>query len=318
MVVTLSHGGYAKSQATGTYQAQRRGGRGKSATRIKDEDFIDKLWVVNSHDTLLCFSTRGKMYWLKVYELPQAGRGSRGRPIVNLLPLENGERITAVLPIREYTEGDFVFMATEHGTVKKTPLTAFSRPRATGIIAVDLRDDDQLVDVQLTDGERDIMLFASSGKAIRFKEADVRPMGRTAAGVRGIRLTKGQRVIALIIVDEGEILTATANGYGKRTPIDDYPIQGRGGQGVIAIQTSDRNGDLVGSLQVDESREMVLISSSGTLVRTPVAEVSILSRNTQGVRLIRLDKGDQLCGLDVLQNEDDVEDEDEGEGEGDE
>ena len=318
VVVTLSHGGYAKSQATGTYQAQRRGGRGKSATRIKDEDFIDKLWVVNSHDTLLCFSTRGKMYWLKVYELPQAGRGSRGRPIVNLLPLENGERITAVLPIREYTEGDFVFMATEHGTVKKTPLTAFSRPRATGIIAVDLRDDDQLVDVQLTDGERDIMLFASSGKAIRFKEADVRPMGRTAAGVRGIRLTKGQRVIALIIVDEGEILTATANGYGKRTPIDDYPIQGRGGQGVIAIQTSDRNGDLVGSLQVDESREMVLISSSGTLVRTPVAEVSILSRNTQGVRLIRLDKGDQLCGLDVLQNEDDVEDEDEGEGEGDE
>jgi DNA gyrase subunit A len=318
VVVTLSHGGYAKSQATGTYQAQRRGGRGKSATRIKDEDFIDKLWVVNSHDTLLCFSTRGKMYWLKVYELPQAGRGSRGRPIVNLLPLENGERITAVLPIREYSEGHFVFMATEHGTVKKTPLTAFSRPRATGIIAVDLRDDDQLVDVQLTDGERDIMLFASSGKAIRFKEADVRPMGRTAAGVRGIRLTKGQRVIALIIVDEGEILTATANGYGKRTPIDDYPIQGRGGQGVIAIQTSDRNGDLVGSLQVDESREMVLISSSGTLVRTPVAEVSILSRNTQGVRLIRLDKGDQLCGLDVLQNEDDVEDEDEGEGEGDE
>jgi DNA gyrase subunit A len=306
VVVTLSHGGYAKSQATGTYQAQRRGGRGKSATRIKDEDFIDKLWVVNSHDTLLCFSTRGKMYWLKVYELPQAGRGSRGRPIVNLLPLETGERITAVLPIREYAEGHFVFMATEHGTVKKTPLTAFSRPRATGIIAVDLRDDDQLVDVQLTDGERDIMLFATSGKAVRFKESDVRPMGRTAAGVRGIRLAKGQRVIALIIVGNGEILTATANGYGKRTSIDDYPIQGRGGQGVIAIQTSERNGDLVGALQVDESREMVLISNSGTLVRTPVAEVSVLSRNTQGVRLIRLDEGDQLCGLDMLQSEDDV------------
>jgi DNA gyrase subunit A len=308
VVVTLSHGGYAKSQPTGTYQAQRRGGRGKSATRIKEEDFVDKLWVVNSHDTLLCFSTRGKMYWLKVYELPQAGRGSRGRPIVNLLPLEQDERITAVLPIRAYTEGLYVFMATERGTVKKTPLTAFSRPRATGIIAVDLRGDDQLVDVQLTDGERDIMLFASSGKSIRFKESDVRPMGRTAAGVRGIRLTDDQSVIALIIVGDGEILTATANGYGKRTPIDDYPVQGRGGWGVIGIQTSDRNGEVVGALQVDETREMVLISSSGTLVRTPVAEVSVLSRNTQGVRLIRLDEGDQLCGLDMLQSEDDVED----------
>ncbi len=310
VVVTLSHGGYAKSQPTGTYQAQRRGGRGKSATRIKDEDFVDKLWVVNSHDTLLCFSTRGKMYWLKVYELPQAGRGSRGRPIVNLLPLEAEERITAVLPIREYTEGQYVFMATEHGTVKKTPLTAFSRPRATGIIAVDLRDDDSLVDVQLTDGERDIMLFASSGKAIRFREADVRPMGRTAAGVRGIRLLPGQRVIALIIVAEGEILAATANGYGKRTPVDEYPIHRRGGQGVIAIQTSERNGELVGALQVDESHEMVLISTSGTLVRTQVAGVSVLSRNTQGVRLIRLDENDQLCGLDLLQTDEDV-DEDE-------
>jgi DNA gyrase subunit A len=306
VVVTLSHGGYAKSQPTGTYQAQRRGGRGKSATRIKDEDFIDKLWAVNSHDTLLCFSTRGKMYWLKVYELPQAGRGSRGRPIVNLLPLEAEERITAVLPIRDYTEGDFVFMATAQGTVKKTPLTAFSRPRATGIIAVDLRDDDSLVDVQLTNGERDIMLFASSGKAIRFHESDVRPMGRTAAGVRGIRLAPGQSVIALIIVGDGEILTATANGYGKRTPVDDYPIHRRGGQGVIAIQTSERNGELVGALQVGDANEMVLISNSGTLVRTPVEGVSVMSRNTQGVRLIRLDDGDQLCGLDVLQNEDDV------------
>jgi DNA gyrase subunit A len=306
VVVTLSHGGYAKSQPTGTYQAQRRGGRGKSATRIKDEDFVDKLWVVNSHDTLLCFSTRGKMYWLKVYELPQAGRGSRGRPIVNLLPLEADERITAVLPIREYTEGHYVFMVTEQGTVKKTPLTAFSRPRATGIIAVDLRGDDSLVDVQLTDGERDIMLFASSGKAIRFHESDVRPMGRTAAGVRGIRLVPGQRVIALIIVGDGDVLTATANGYGKRTPVDDYPIHRRGGQGVIAIQTSERNGELVGALQVDETHEMVLISASGTLVRTPVAGVSILSRNTQGVRLIRLGDDDQLCGLDLLQVDDDI------------
>jgi DNA gyrase subunit A len=316
VVVTLSHGGYAKSQPTTTYQAQRRGGRGKSATRMKDEDFIDKLWAVNSHDTLLCFSTRGKMYWLKVYELPQAGRGSRGRPIVNLLPLEAEERITAVLPIREYTEGQFVFMATEKGTVKKTPLTAFSRPRATGIIAVDLRDDDALVDVQLTDGGKDIMLFASSGKSIRFRESDVRPMGRTAAGVRGIRVSGDQHVIALIIVGEGEILTATTNGYGKRTPIDDYPVQGRGGQGVIGIQTSERNGSLVGALQVETAREMVLISSSGTLVRTPVDEVSVLSRNTQGVRLIRLDKGDQLVGLDLLQDDEDMDDEGyEGDGE---
>jgi DNA gyrase subunit A len=306
VVVTLSHGGYAKSQPTGTYQAQRRGGRGKSATRIKDEDFVDKLWVVNSHDTLLCFSTRGKIYWLKVYELPQAGRGSRGRPIVNLLPLEAEERITAVLPIREYTEGEYVFMATEQGTVKKTPLTAFSRPRATGIIAVDLRGDDRLVDVQLTDGEREIMLFASSGKAIRFQESDVRPMGRTAAGVRGIRLAPGQRVIALIIVGEGNILTATANGYGKQTPVDEYPVYRRGGQGVIAIQTSERNGELVGALQVDEGHELVLISTSGTLVRTSVSGVSVLSRNTQGVRLIRLDEGDQLCGLDLLHSEDEV------------
>ena len=309
VVVTLSHSGYAKSQPTTSYQAQRRGGRGKSATRIKDEDFIDQLWAVNSHDTLLCFSTRGKMYWLKVYELPQAGRGSRGRPIVNLLPLEAEERITAVLPIREYTEGQFIFMVTEKGTVKKTPLTAFSRPRATGIIAVDLRDDDALVDVQLTDGEKDIMLFASSGKSIRFRESDVRPMGRTAAGVRGIRVSGDQHVIALIIVGEGEILTATTNGYGKRTPIDDYPVQGRGGQGVIGIQTSDRNGDLVGALQVENAREMVLISSSGTLVRTPVDEVSVLGRNTQGVRLIRLDKGDHLVGLDLLQDEEDIDDE---------
>jgi len=317
VVVTLSHGGYAKSQPTTSYQAQRRGGRGKSATRIKDEDFIDQLWAVNSHDTLLCFSTRGKMYWLKVYELPQAGRGSRGRPIVNLLPLEAEERITAVLPIREYTEGQFIFMVTEKGTVKKTPLTAFSRPRATGIIAVDLRDDDALVDVQLTDGEKDIMLFASSGKSIRFRESDVRPMGRTAAGVRGIRVSGDQHVIALIIVGEGEILTATTNGYGKRTPIDDYPVQGRGGQGVIGIQTSDRNGDLVGALQVENAREMVLISSSGTLVRTPVDEVSVLGRNTQGVRLIRLDKGDHLVGLDLLQDEEDMDDEGDDEGDDD-
>jgi len=302
-VVTFSHGGYAKSQAVDTYQPQHRGGRGKSATRIKEEDFIDSLFVANSHDTLLCFSTRGKVYWMKVYELPQAGRGSRGRPLVNLLPLEAEERITAVLPIREYDEDQFVLMATRGGTVKKTSLPAFSRPRTSGIIALDLRGDDELVDVAVTDGTKDIMLFASSGKAIRFRETDVRSMGRTAAGVRGIRLDPGQRVISLIIVGDGDILTATANGYGKRTPVDDYPVKGRGGKGVIAIQTTERNGELVGALQVEEADEVVLISSAGTLVRTPVTGISVVGRNTQGVRLIRLDEGDTLVGLDVLQAE---------------
>jgi DNA gyrase subunit A len=271
---------------------------------MNHEDFVDKLFIAHSHDTLLCFSTRGKMYWLKVYELPSAGRGSRGKPIVNLLPLESDERITAVLPIRDYEEDRYVFMATASGTVKKTPLPAFSRPRATGIIAVDLRGDDQLVDVALTDGDQDIMLLASNGKAIRFREADVRPMGRVAAGVRGIRLGAGEHVIALIIVGEGDILTATGNGFGKRTAISDYPIQGRGGMGVIAIQATERNGPLVGALQVDEDDEIVLISSSGTLVRTPVAEISVIGRNTQGVRLIRLDDGDTLVGMDTLPAED--------------
>jgi len=304
-VVTFSHGGYAKSQPVDTYQAQRRGGRGKSATRMKEEDFIDSLFVANSHDTLLCFSTRGKVYWMKVYELPQAGRGSRGRPLVNLLPLEAEERITAVLPIRDYEEDRFIFMASTGGTVKKTPLTAFSRPRATGIIAVDLRGEDELVDVAVTDGNRDIMLVATSGKAIRFRESDVRAMGRTAAGVRGIRLDPGQSVISLIIVGEGDILTATEHGYGKRTPVDEYPVKGRGGKGVIAIQTTDRNGSVVGALQVEESHEVVLISSAGTLVRTSVAGISVMGRNTQGVRLIRLDDGDSLVGLDVLQADED-------------
>jgi len=308
-VVTFSHGGYAKSQPVDSYQAQRRGGRGKSATRMKEEDFIDSLFVANSHDTLLCFSTRGKMYWMKVYELPQAGRGSRGKPLVNLLPLAANERITAVLPIREYEEDKFIFMATSGGTVKKTPLTAFSRPRATGIIAVDLRDEDELVDVAVTDGTRDIVLVATSGKAIRFRESDVRAMGRTAAGVRGIRLDAGQSVISLIIVDVGDILTATEHGYGKRTPVDEYPVKGRGGKGVIAIQTTDRNGTVVGALQVEDNQEVVLISSAGTLVRTSVAGISVMGRNTQGVRLIRLDEGDSLVGLDVLQVDED-EDED--------
>ncbi|MCH7537519.1 MAG: DNA gyrase subunit A [Proteobacteria bacterium] len=297
VVVTMSHGGYAKAQPIDVYQAQKRGGRGRSAAKVKDEDFIDNLFIANTHDTILCFSSRGKMYWLKVYQVPRASRGSRGKPIVNLLPLEDGERINAVLPIREYKEGQFVFMATSAGTVKKTPLTQFSRPRTNGIIALDLRGDDKLVDVAITDGNAEILLVASHGKSIRFKEEDVRPMGRGAAGVRGIKLPKNHEVIALTIIREGLILTATANGYGKRTPVDDFPLQGRGGQGVIAIQTSDRNGNTVGALQVAAEDEIMLISSNGTLVRTAVGGISIMGRNTQGVRLIRVARDQRLVGL---------------------
>ena len=250
VVVTLSHSGYAKAQPVSDYQAQRRGGRGKSATAVKDEDFIEKFFVAHTHDTLLCFSNRGKVYWLRVFELPQAGRGSRGKPIVNLLPLEDGEKINALLPVKQFDEQHFVFMATSHGTVKKTPLSAFSRPRASGIIGVDLRDDDRLVGVALTDGTREILLCTSGGKAIRFHEAEVRPMGRDAAGVRGVRLATDQRLIALIALGEGYILTASETGYGKLTPLDDFPSHSRGGQGVIALQTTDRNGSTVAALQV--------------------------------------------------------------------
>jgi DNA gyrase subunit A len=292
----LSHGGYAKAQPIDVYQAQKRGGRGRSATKVKDEDFIDKLFIANTHDTILCFSSHGKMYWLKVYQVPQASRGSRGKPIINLLPLDAGERINAVLPIREYAADSFVFMATSGGTVKKTPLSQFSRPRSSGIIAIDLRDD-RLVDVALTDGKAEILLVASSGKCIRFSEVDVRPMGRGAAGVRGIKLPAGHEVIALTIVREGLILTATENGYGKRTSIDDFPLQGRGGQGVIAIQTSERNGRTVGAAQVGEDDEIMLISSNGTLVRTAVDDISVQGRNTQGVRLIRVESDQRLVGL---------------------
>ena len=306
VVVTLSHAGYAKSQPLSDYRAQRRGGRGKSATKIKEEDFIDKLFIASTHDTILCFSSRGKAYWLKVYQLPQAGRLARGKPIVNLLPLEEGERINAVLPVREYTEDRFVFMATAQGTVKKTPLADFSRPRANGIIAVDLRDDDYLVNVEITDGERDIMLFSDAGKAIRFREADVRAMGRTACGVRGIRLTPGRKVIALIIVDEGSVLTATENGYGKRTLVSDYPSHGRGGQGVISIQGSERNGDVVGAVLVADEDEIMLISNGGTLVRTRINEISTMGRNTQGVRLISLHGEEKLVGVErVIDVQDD-------------
>jgi DNA gyrase subunit A len=298
VVVTLSHAGYAKSQPAEAYQAQRRGGRGRAAARVKDEDFIDQLFVANSHDTVLCFSSRGKAYWLKVYQIPQAGAGSRGRPIINLLPLEEGERINAVLPVKAFEEDKYVFLVTKSGTVKKTPLAAFARPRTSGIIAVELRDDDRLIGAGITSGQQNIMLFASSGKAIRFAEGDVRPMGRNAAGVRGLKLAgESDEVIALSIIGEGPIMTATEKGYGKLTPIEEHPVQGRGGQGVICIQTSERNGRLVGALQVSPEDELMLITSAGTLVRTPIGEISTMGRNTQGVRLIRLDENDRLVGI---------------------
>jgi DNA gyrase subunit A len=302
VVVTLSHAGYAKSQPLTEYQTQRRGGRGKTATAVKDEDFVEKLFVAHTHDTVLCFSNRGKVYWLKVYELPQAGRGARGKPMINLLPLGEGEKINALLPVKQYDEQHFVFMATRAGTVKKTPLAAFSRPRSSGIIAVDLHDNDQLVGVSLTDGEREIILVSSGGKAIRFHESEVRHMGREAAGVRGIRLAPGQDLIALIVVGEGHVLTASAAGYGKLTPLADFPPHGRGGQGVIALQTSDRNGFTVAALQVLPGQEIMLISSTGTLVRTTVDEISVQGRNTQGVRLIRLDEGERLVGIERIES----------------
>ena len=298
VLVTFSHEGYAKSQPLADYATQRRGGRGKSATRMKEEDFIDKLFIANTHDTLLCFSSRGKAYWLKVYELPMASRGARGKPLVNLLPLEANERINAVLPIREYDDKHFIFMATSSGTVKKTSLDHFSRPRNAGIIAVDLRDDDVLVDVALTDGNKDIMLLSSAGKAVRFAESAVRPMGRTAAGVRGIKMAEAQKVISLIVVDdEASILTATENGFGKRTITGDYPRKGRGTQGVISIQTSERNGAVIGAVQVKAGDEIMLISNGGTLVRTSVDEVRDMGRNTQGVLLIRLSENEKLCEI---------------------
>jgi DNA gyrase subunit A len=305
VVVTLSQEGYAKTQPISSYEAQRRGGKGRSATRMKDEDFIDKLFIANTHDTLLCFSSRGKCYWLKVYELPQGSRAARGRPIVNLLPLEPEERISAVLPIKEFDDQHYVFMATSRGTVKKTPLVDFSRPRSNGIIAVDLRDDDVLVNVGITDGERDVMLFTDGGLAMRFHESAVRAMGRTAAGVRGIRLQDDQQVIQLLILGEGTILTATENGFGKRTVVDEYPVRGRGGMGVISIRTSERNGKVVAASQVADEDEVMLITRNGTLVRTRASEISVLSRNTQGVRLISLDDGDQLVGVERIEAFDD-------------
>ncbi|HHF7343800.1 TPA: DNA gyrase subunit A [Legionella feeleii] len=298
VVVTLSHQGYVKYQPISAYQAQRRGGKGKSATNVKDEDFIERLIIASTHDTLLCFSNHGKLYWLKAYQLPLASRISRGKPIINILPLAADEAINAMLPVREYQEGFFVFMATKHGTVKKVPLEAFSRPRSTGIIAVDLDDEDRLVGVDITDGSKDIMLFTDAGKVIRFDENLVRPMGRTARGVRGIRLGENQSVISLVVAQaEGTILTATENGYGKRTNIEEYRVSGRGGQGVISIQVNERNGKVVRALQVSDGDEAMLITDKGTLVRFKVGELSIIGRNTQGVRLINVSSGEQVVGM---------------------
>ncbi len=309
-VVTISHGGYAKSQPLADYQAQRRGGRGKAATGVKDEDYVSHLLVANSHTTLMLFSSKGKVYWLKTYEIPEASRTARGRPLVNLLPLEEGEFITAMLPVEEYTEGWYVFMATANGTVKKTPLPQFSRQRSVGLIALDLDEGDILIGAALTDGSKQVMLFSDGGKVTRFEESDVRPMGRTARGVRGMRLAEGQRLVSMLIAEEGtQILTASENGYGKRTPVEDFPQYKRGGQGVIAMITNERNGPLVGAVQVVDGEEIMLISDQGTLVRTRVSEVSSLSRNTQGVTLIKLSNGEKLVGLERVQ-----EPSDDGEG----
>lgn len=298
VVVTLSHEGYCKYQPLTDYQAQRRGGRGKSATKMKDEDFIEKLLVANTHDTILCFSDRGRLYWLKVYQLPLASRQSRGRPIINLLPLESDEKITTILPVKEFEEGKFVFMATANGTVKKTALTEYSRPRSSGIIAVNLNDGDKLIGASITNGQNEIMLFSQNGKVVRFDEGQVRAMGRTATGVRGIKLTEDAKVVSLIVPNEEDnILTITENGFGKRTPQVDYPAKSRATQGVVSIKVSERNGLVVGACQVAETDEIMIISNKGTLVRTRVHEVSVVGRNTQGVRLIRTIEGELVVGL---------------------
>ncbi len=300
-VVTISHGGYAKTQPLDAYQAQRRGGMGKAATSVKDKDFVEHLLIASTHDTILCFTNAGKVYWLKVYQIPVAGRQSRGRPMVNLLPLDEGERVTSILPVKEYDDEHYIFMSTERGTVKKTVLSQFARQRSVGLRAIELDEGDSLVNTAITDGDCDVILFASSGKAARFKESDVRAMGRTSRGVRGIRITEDHKVISMVIPQEGgNVMTVSENGYGKRTNVEDFPTKGRGNQGVIAMQMSERNGALVGAVQVFDGEEIMLISDQGTLVRTRVDEVSVLSRNTQGVRVIRLKEGENLVGVESI------------------
>jgi len=314
-VVTISHGGYAKTQPLTDYQAQRRGGTGKSATAVKDEDFVEHLLIASTHATILCFSNLGKVYWLKVYQIPLAGRNSRGRPMVNLLPLEEGERVTSILPVEEYTEGHFIFMATANGTVKKTALTNFARQRSVGLRALELDEGDVLVGTSITDGDCDVMLLSSEGKAVRFKEGVVRAMGRTARGVRGIKLVSGHSMISLIIPQTGgRMLTVSENGYGKRTEMEEFPTKGRGTKGVIAMSTSDRNGKLVGAVQVFDGDELMLISNQGTLVRTRSDEVSILGRNTQGVRVIRTKEGEHLVGVERIDEPAEIVEFEDGEG----
>ncbi len=309
VVVTLSHAGYIKSQKLDEYRAQKRGGRGKQATTTKEDDFIEKLFIANTHDYVLCFSNKGKVYWIKVYEVPQGSRGSRGKPIVNLLKMDEDERINAILPVREFVEDRYVFFATQEGVVKKTALSEFSRPRASGIIAVDLDEGDRLVGVALTDGHHDVMLFSDEGKAVRFAEDDVRAMGRGARGVRGMNLAKGGKVIALLVAeDEAQsVLTATENGYGKRTSIAEYTRHGRGTQGMIAIQTSERNGKVVAATLVSKEDEIMLITSGGVLIRTRVNEVREMGRSTQGVTLINLGEGEKLSGLQTVMDRDEEE-----------
>jgi DNA gyrase subunit A len=308
MVVTMSHGGYVKRQPLDDYRTQKRGGRGKQAAAIKEDDFVDHLFVANTHDYILCFSNRGRVYWLKVYEVPEGTRNSRGKPIVNLFPLEEGEKITAVLPVKEFDEQHYVFMSTAMGTVKKTPLTDFSNPRKAGIIAVGLDEGDYLIGVAITDGSFDVMLFSDAGKAVRFAEDDVRPMGRAARGVRGMMLEDGQRVICMLVAQDESlnVLTATENGYGKRTPIGEYTKHGRGTKGMIAISTSERNGAVVGAVLVQETDEVMLISTGGVLIRSKVEQVRETGRSAQGVRLINLDDGTKLAGIEkVIESEDD-------------
>ncbi|CAG4973659.1 DNA gyrase subunit A [Novilysobacter luteus] len=301
VVVTLSHSGYAKRQPASSYRAQKRGGRGRNAAATKDEDFIDRLWLVNTHDTLLTFTSAGRVFWLPVHQLPDAGPNARGRPIINWIPLEEGEQVQAVLPVREYREDCFVFFATRNGTVKKTPLPEYAYRLQRGKIAINLDEGDALVNVELSDGTRDIMLFASNGKAVRFAGEQVRPMGRTARGVRGMKLADGEHVVSLVVLDgDGDILTASERGYGKRTPEAEYPRKGRGTQGVLAIKTSERNGKLVGAIQLTEHHDVLLISDGGTLVRTPASAISQVSRNTQGVTLMRLAKDERLQAIERL------------------
>ncbi|TXH66091.1 MAG: DNA gyrase subunit A [Thermomonas sp.] len=301
VVVTLSHAGYAKRQPATTYRAQKRGGKGRNAATTKDEDFIDQLWLVNTHDTLLTFTSNGRVFWLPVHQLPDAGPNARGRPIINWIPLTEGEKVQAVLPVREYDDGHYVFFATRDGTVKKTPLTEFAYRLARGKIAINLDEGDALIGAALTDGGADIMLFASNGKAVRFDEGAVRSMGRTATGVRGMKLAEGEQVVSLIALEgEGDILTASARGFGKRTPVADYPKKGRGTQGVLAIKTSERNGQLVGAIQLSEHHDVLLISDGGTLVRTPAADIAQVGRNTQGVTLMRLAADETLQAIERL------------------